>query len=246
MSTAFQMRSAASFARRPLAERSIRVLVSPAPITFAERRSVLQALEQYGPVEVFQMDKHANFLSVTRETTTATRLIASSPIVYRMTAPPIKTDINIADLEEGDSSNTFSSHKPRLSRVNSFREQSSTNDDDGAASGDGVSSPYGQHQEEEAVSQFQLDIYPHPSYVHEFAMSRSPLYHSWPTSYVRDKSLATSILKHSVPQTMASEGLAHWLLEPGCLSISKTYGSTFDRRLWQTWLPSRLSKRHAR
>lgn len=40
---------------RTLRERSIRVLVSPTPITFAERRSVLQVLEQYGPVEFFKM-----------------------------------------------------------------------------------------------------------------------------------------------------------------------------------------------
>lgn len=40
---------------RVLGERSIRVLVTPTPITFAERRSVLQVLEQYGPVEFFRM-----------------------------------------------------------------------------------------------------------------------------------------------------------------------------------------------
>lgn len=40
---------------RTLRERSIRVLVSPTPITFAERRSILQVLEQYGPVEFFKM-----------------------------------------------------------------------------------------------------------------------------------------------------------------------------------------------
>lgn len=40
---------------RALRERSIRVLVSPTPISFADRRSVLQVLEQYGPVEFFKM-----------------------------------------------------------------------------------------------------------------------------------------------------------------------------------------------
>jgi hypothetical protein len=29
-------------------------MVSPAPATFAERRSILQVLEQYGPVDVFK------------------------------------------------------------------------------------------------------------------------------------------------------------------------------------------------
>jgi hypothetical protein len=41
--------------RQTLPRRSLRILVSPTPITFAERRSVLQALQQFGPVEFFQM-----------------------------------------------------------------------------------------------------------------------------------------------------------------------------------------------
>jgi hypothetical protein len=35
--------------------RTLRVLVTPTPITFAERRAILQVLEQHGPVEVFKM-----------------------------------------------------------------------------------------------------------------------------------------------------------------------------------------------
>lgn len=49
------MASIAGAARRSMPQRSIRVLVSPTPITFAERRSVLQVLEQHGAVEVFRM-----------------------------------------------------------------------------------------------------------------------------------------------------------------------------------------------
>lgn len=55
LSFVLTMASATSFARRSISERSIRVLVSPTPATFAERRSILQVLEQYGPVEVFKM-----------------------------------------------------------------------------------------------------------------------------------------------------------------------------------------------
>lgn len=38
-----------------IGKRSIRLYVSPAPVNFAERRSVLRALEQYGPVEFFKL-----------------------------------------------------------------------------------------------------------------------------------------------------------------------------------------------
>jgi hypothetical protein len=37
-----------------LAQRSLRILVSPPPVTFAERRSVLHALEQHGRMVHFK------------------------------------------------------------------------------------------------------------------------------------------------------------------------------------------------
>lgn len=46
---------AAAASQAPRSMRSIRVLVTPTPLNFAERRSVLQVLEQHGPVEVFRM-----------------------------------------------------------------------------------------------------------------------------------------------------------------------------------------------
>lgn len=39
-----------------LARRSIRVLISPTPSTFAERRSILQVLKQYGKIDVFKRE----------------------------------------------------------------------------------------------------------------------------------------------------------------------------------------------
>lgn len=51
-------------------KRSIRVMVSPAPATFAERRSILQVLERYGPVDMFRMSPvsllHVLLRTVTR------------------------------------------------------------------------------------------------------------------------------------------------------------------------------------
>ncbi|KAG5985927.1 hypothetical protein E4U43_005792 [Claviceps pusilla] len=241
------MQSAASLARRPrpIAERSIRVLVSPAPITFAERRSVLQVLEQYGPVEVFQMapDQHAHFISVTKEATTAVNLVSCSPLVYRMPAPPKKTDIHIADLVEGDSSKALNTESTRPSVMDSSSQEASAKNNGHAAA---LHEKFPSAPEQQAT-QFKLDIFPAPEYLHQFAMNRSPLHQSWPTNYARDKSFATSILKQSLPRTMASEGLKHWLLEPGCSSTSpaKTNDSRFDRLQLKDWLPSRIAKRNA-
>ncbi|KAG5944472.1 hypothetical protein E4U53_006878 [Claviceps sorghi] len=243
------MQSAASLARRSIAQRSIRVLVSPVPITFAERRSVLQVLEQYGSIEAFQMapGQHANFISLTKEASTATKLITCSPLVYRMPAPLKTTDIDIADLVEGDSSNAFNTDSTRPSVLNSSQEQSATNGDDGAALHDGFASgsERQQQQQQHQAAQFKLDIFPEPDYMHEFAMSRSSLHYSWPTTYTRDKSLVVSILKHSLPRTVASEGLAYWLLEPGLCKPNKITDGKFERMQLKYWLPTKMTSSKA-
>ena len=41
--------------RDTMSLRSVRVLVSPTPVTFAERRSVLALLQKSGPIEHFKM-----------------------------------------------------------------------------------------------------------------------------------------------------------------------------------------------
>ncbi|KAG5919389.1 hypothetical protein E4U42_006533 [Claviceps africana] len=242
------MKSAANLARRRITPRSIRVLVSPVPVTFAERRSVLQVLEQYGPVEVFQMapGQHANFISVTKEEATAKKLVDSSPLVYRMPPPLKQTDIDVADLVVGDISNAFNTESTRPSVLDASQEQSATNDDDKAALGDGFTSAFEQQQnQQQQAAQFKLDIFPEPNYHHEFAMSRSPLHYSWPTTYDRDQSFATSILKHSLPQTIASEGLAHWLLEPGCCNPNKITHGKYEREQLRYWLPTKMTKSDA-
>ena len=42
-------------ARISMAERSVLIMVQPAPLNFAERRSILQVLQQEGQVEFFKM-----------------------------------------------------------------------------------------------------------------------------------------------------------------------------------------------
>ncbi|KAG6003387.1 hypothetical protein E4U21_002062 [Claviceps maximensis] len=235
------MQSATGLILRSVAQRSIRVLVSPTPVTFAQRRSVLQVLEQYGPVEVFQMapDKRSNFISVTREETTAKKLVDCSPLVYRMPAPSKPTNLNIADLMAGDSSNAFNTDSNGPSVVNSSQEDSAANDDDfgPTAFGSRFSSA-----SEQQPAQFKLDIFPAPEYLHEFAMTRSPLHQSWPTTYDKNISHTTSILKQSLPQTMVSEGLAYWLMGSDCINSNRPHGSKFARTQVIRWTPSKMNK----
>ncbi|SCV29070.1 uncharacterized protein FFB14_02288 [Fusarium fujikuroi] len=57
-----------------IGKRSIRLYVSPAPVNFAERRSVLGALEQYG------QGQGSAFISLMKESEAATRAVSSSPV----------------------------------------------------------------------------------------------------------------------------------------------------------------------
>ncbi|KAK2591033.1 hypothetical protein QQS21_011289 [Conoideocrella luteorostrata] len=223
------MASTANIAKRSISERSIRVLVSPTPITFGERRSVLQVLEQYGPVEVFKMTSgyHGNFVSVTREATTASRLVACSPLTYQVPVPRIKTDIHTADLGDDEGSNGFNTYRPSI--INSsdeLRRRDSSASENGAG-------PSGEQR------QFKLEIFPAPDYKHKFAMSGSPLYHSWPEAYRKNKSFVAATLKQSLPQTIQATGLAHWLPDTGANNASKTDRKS-ERLQLKSWLPSKM------
>lgn len=256
------MQSVASTARRAIAERSIRVLVSPTPITFAERRSVLQVLEQYGPIEVFRMTPvslspstsslviaiiqdsaflicvlkwqgyHGNFISVTKDLSTAKELLARSPLAYRMPAPRKPTDINIADFVDVGSSNSLGAHSDQPYMVDSVGEL------DAKDEGPTMRGEFARPDASEGPAMFRLEIYPEPSYKHKHAMSASPLYHAWPQKYVADYPYATSILKHSLPQNMAFEGLARWPLS----STQLEYGqdSKIERLHRNLILPSKI------
>ncbi|KAF4584123.1 pal1-like protein [Ophiocordyceps camponoti-floridani] len=72
--------------RQCFSSRTIRVLVSPTPVTFTERRAVLQVLEKHGAIQMFRMtpDYYANFVSVTRDEETVDRLVSSCPIGYQI------------------------------------------------------------------------------------------------------------------------------------------------------------------
>ncbi|PNY22584.1 Uncharacterized protein TCAP_07092 [Tolypocladium capitatum] len=220
------MASIAGAARRSMSQRSIRILVSPTPITFAERRAVLQVLEQHGPVDVFKMTPgyHSNYVSVTREPTTARRLVASSPLRYNAAVPRANADMHVADLGEPES---FHGDPPAVTEGLDEPTTSSVETD--------AESAPREHRE------FTLEIFPAPDYNHRYAMSGSPLHHSWPDAYGQDKSFAATTLKQSLPQTVAARGLAHWLCDPGKASRMEHKA----RRLQlKGWLPSKMALSH--
>ncbi|KAK5987223.1 hypothetical protein PT974_11347 [Cladobotryum mycophilum] len=213
---------------RALSARSIRVLVTPTPITFAERRSILQVLEQYGAVEMFKMPPghYSNFISVTKEVTTAERLIASSPLTYNVTEPSRTTadDIYIADLTEPDgnisSSQTLVNMGPQR---------------DGGQAQDRK-----KQQQQQEQTQFKLEIFPAPEFRHRFAMAGSPLHNSWPRAYERDQSFMATTLKQSLPQTMVGKGLAHWLIN---LGTAHRMERKAKRLQVKGWLPGNMRHR---
>ncbi|PTB69766.1 hypothetical protein BBK36DRAFT_1188409 [Trichoderma citrinoviride] len=230
---------------RVLSERSIRVLVTPTPITFAERRSVLQVLEQYGPVEFFKMTPaicgiimqgyHANFVSITKESTTAERLVASSPLTYKITEPVRSAveDIYVADLDEPES---FSTAQPTIT---------------GEQRRNASPLPNGINQRpEEGLKQgqreFMLEIFPVPEFNHRFAMAGSLLHGSWPEGYEGDQSFIATTLQQSLPKSIASKGLVHWMVGPSPRMVApdiRPKNPRKERRLQiKGWLPSLMKK----
>ncbi|ETS01162.1 hypothetical protein M419DRAFT_81218 [Trichoderma reesei RUT C-30] len=218
---------------RVLSERSIRVLVTPTPITFAERRSVLQVLEQYGPVDFFRMTPgyHSNFVSITKESTTAERLVASSPLTYKITEPvrsPVE-DIYVADLDEPESFNTA---QPTITG----EQQRSAN---GSNQGPAEGLKQGQRE-------FMLEIFPLPEYNHRFAMAGSLLHGSWPEGYERDQSFIAKTLEQSLPNSIASKGLVHWMVRPSPRMVAadlRPKNPRKEKRLQiKEWLPSQIKK----
>ncbi|GAO16343.1 hypothetical protein UVI_02049960 [Ustilaginoidea virens] len=198
------------------------------PLTFAERRSVLQVLEQYGPIETFKMapDLYANFVSVTQKAATASQLVASSPLVYHIPIPRIDTNVLLADLEDTQGIRRFDRQQPSVTTPpaeSAATERAFSSPDESAP-------PQGQKQ-------FKLHIYPAPDYSHKFAMSNSPLQESWPGAYLKDKSFMAAALKQSLPRNMPSKGLAHWLVNMG-----NNYSCKSDRLQLKSWLPSKMKE----
>ncbi|UNI20545.1 hypothetical protein JDV02_006623 [Purpureocillium takamizusanense] len=215
---------AARAARSSMRDRSIRVLVSPAPSTFAERRSVLQVLEQYGRVDLFRMEPgfHSNFVSVTKDAATATRLVGGSPLTYRLPPPRARVDVSTAGLEGAGAS--FHANQPAVMGGHAgAADPPASTDADAAAD----------------AKEFRLDIFPATDYNHAYAMSGSPLHHTWPEAYATDRSFVAATLKQALPKTLAAEGLSHWLPHTG---RSPKMDPKAKRLQLKSWLPSKMVK----
>jgi hypothetical protein len=89
--------------------------------------------------------------------------------------------------------------------------------------------------------QFKLEIFPAPDYTHKFAMSGSPLHQSWPEAYRKDRSFLAATLRQSLPQTMPSTGLAHWLFDVGSNNSPKSERKA-ERLQLKGWMPSKMKE----
>lgn len=124
-------------------------------------------------------------MSVTRNSATAARIVACSPLVYTVAVPRGSSDEALDDPERPPA--PLDANPPSLE-------------------GPG---PGQQHRT------FRLDVFPEPDYEHRHAMLSSPLQHPWPSAYEHDRSFMAAILKQTLPRTIAAKGLAHWFLDLG-------------------------------
>ncbi|KAI9172491.1 hypothetical protein HJFPF1_01993 [Paramyrothecium foliicola] len=198
--------------RQTRPSRSLRILVSPKPVTFAERRSVLQALQQFGPIEVFRMTPgyYSNYISVTKDVATAESLVTRSPLRYNLSTSQSDADATPRARNQTDSL-----------KVTTAGESSTD---------DGFSQP---------DKQFTLQIIPQRFYKHGFAMARSPLSKPWPAAYCEDSSFMSTALKQTLPPTVAAKGLAHWLVE---LDSQPNESMKDARLAAKGWIPSAMAK----
>ncbi|KAI9899949.1 hypothetical protein N3K66_004211 [Trichothecium roseum] len=192
--------------------RGLRVLVYPAPITFAERRSVLQVLERYGPIETFRLTHgfHSNFFSATKDTETATRLLEASPVSYMVstTTSPGAASTAGADLTAPPS---FESIKPTTTMYDPGALGPSGASGAPGASGESTSSSVKQHRKQA----FTLEIYPiEEKYRHVPSSDKMASHADWPLSYKNNTSFMAAALKQVVPASLAATGLTSWDNDP--------------------------------
>lgn len=167
---------------------------------------------------------YSQYVSITKEPTTAERLVASSPLTYKVTEPTRKAveDIYVADLDEIEG---FSTLQPTVTgeQTNSVSPRS-----------DGLNDDPTQGQKE-----FKIHIFPAPDYNHRFAMAGSPLHIPWTDAYEQEQSFIATTLKQSLPKSIASVGLAHWLVSDG--SALRMERKVKMKRI-REWLPSKMKK----
>lgn len=179
---------------------------------------------------------YTHFVSITKERTTAERLVASSPLTFKITEPTRSAveDIYVADLDEPEG---FSTVQPTVTGEQTSNRNSRSNElDQGLDQGRGQGRDEGLKQ---GQKEFKLEIFPAPEYNHRFAMAGSPLYNSWPEAYEQDQSFIAATLRQSLPKSIASTGLVHWLVSLG--SAVRMERKAKRMRI-KGWLPSNMKK----
>ncbi|KAH7148585.1 hypothetical protein EDB81DRAFT_882999 [Dactylonectria macrodidyma] len=220
--------NAAAIAREQIAPRSISITVSPPPVNFAERRSVLQVLERHGRVEFFKSvpGHDSMFISLMKEKEAASRLITTSPFSYAVSTPQTPETV-LSDL---NARQTLAKSKP-VTQMKAKDNSSSTtlssdsNDKTGRKS---------------LQKEFKIEVWPHPTYRHHIS-SRSALHRSWPDFVSEDESFIAKTLKQSLPNTMAAKGLANWAPDLGKQPTAAPSKLKMHERIQMlAWIPGKL------
>ncbi|KAG9252114.1 uncharacterized protein F5Z01DRAFT_250594 [Emericellopsis atlantica] len=201
---------------RAWAPRTIGICVEPCPITFAERRAVLQVLQREAPIEVFKryLTEADKFIAVTKTTDAAERLIASSPKSYTVQTPTQPNPIFL-DLKK-------SKHTPDPVISDTIIS-------------DPVESDSSSQRPEEATT-FTITISPKNSQ-HADQGFYDPLQGSWPHQFTEFDTYTSSMLKQSLPSNMAATGLAHWgMLE----SVKRKDTHEQERMEARKWIPRHI------
>ncbi|KAF7543239.1 hypothetical protein G7Z17_g10896 [Cylindrodendrum hubeiense] len=220
----------AASTRQQIAPRSISILVSPPPVNFAERRSILQVLEQHGRVEFFKSvpGHDSMFISLMKDKEAASRLITTSPLSYVVSTPQSAPETVLSDL---NARQTLFKSKP-VTRIKT----------EGASSSSSTlsSDPDPKAGQESPQKEFTVQIWPHPTYRHHIS-SRSALHRSWPDFVGESESFITKTLKQSLPKTMATKGLANWEPDLGKQQTAATSKSKMHERVQMlSWIPGKL------
>ncbi|RGP68140.1 hypothetical protein FLONG3_8314 [Fusarium longipes] len=177
--------------KQELQERSLYLWVWPAPVNFTERRSILKALQQHGPVEYFKWLPGQGsskvlgsiFISLMKESQDAAKAISSSPI--SITVPKSSTETTSVVKVDGT--------KAEFQKQDASKAQS---------------------------SEFLVEISETLTYRHEQSARNSPLTRPWPEFVVKSPTFASKTLQHSLPDNIAAVGLRHWDVDLGVQEVA--------------------------
>ncbi|KAM3560612.1 hypothetical protein MY1884_002419 [Beauveria asiatica] len=191
-----------------LASRSIRIMISPTPSTFAERRSILQVLKKYGHVDTFRRENlQANrYISVTGNEDTATTLTRLSPIACRISLPRIEPAQRARQLQSLQelAAQPVIEFQTQTTRMNEGEEQQPP--------------PPVVDAEKPGVEfetrEFVLTIGFARDYDHGNAATKATEHAAWPKGWATDRSFAATALGAVLPDTLLRKGLCHWLVRP--------------------------------